>query len=229
MPRLKKYCCKEFKDFAKSAKSVRHQKCDQGRTGDFVSGRKLNVLLGVHADSGDHMDLGKSHFVCRNIVKKANLIHSQDSRLRHVNAPAPPRASRRIQIQDPGRPIFDPCSAKHLKEFRVRANGVYVDEEDSEEEEEYRASLLTESTGASMSLAQRRCIHIREGSKKYKKVYGSVKHRDQTERVEFLSKQILSTVANRVALRHEGLEYLVGNEAVAAQANTVLDQIKCHL
>ena len=40
----------------------------------------------------------------------------------------------------------------------MRANGVYVDEEDSEEKEEYRASLVIESTGASMSLAQRRCI-----------------------------------------------------------------------
>ena len=228
MARQKNYCCKKFKDLAKSA--MNHQKCDNGRGGGLVSGRKLNVLLGVPADSADHMDPGESHFVCRNVIKKANLIQPQDSRLRRAIVPAPPRQSRRIQIQDPDRPIFDPRSANHLKEFRVRANGVYVDEEDEEEEEEYRVSLLTaESTCAPLSLAQRRCIQIREGCKKYKKVYGSVQHREQRERVEFLSKQILSAVANRVSLRHEGLKYLVGNEAVASEANTVLAQIKCHL
>ena len=79
MPSLRNYCCKDFKSFAKS---VNHKKCDQGRDGDFVSGRKFNVLLGVHADSADHMDPGnKSHVVCRHMVKKDNLIKPQDSRL----------------------------------------------------------------------------------------------------------------------------------------------------
>ena len=227
MPSLRNYCCKDFKDLAKSV--INHRKCYQGRDGGLVSGRKLNVLLGVHADSADHMDPGKPHFVCRVMLQKDNLIQPQDSRLRRVIVPGPPRASRRIQIQDPDRQIFDPRSAEHLKEFLVRANGVYVDEEDSEEEEEYRASLVTESTGVPLSLAQRRCIQIREGCKRYKKVYGSVQYREQMERVEFLSKQIVSAVANRVSLRHAGLEYLMGNEAVTAEANTVLAQIKCHL
>ena len=93
MPSLRKYCCKDFKFFAKS---INHQKCDKGRGGALVNGRKLNVLLGANADSPDHMDPGKSHFVCRHIVKKTNLIKPQDSRLRHLSAPAPPRQSRRI-------------------------------------------------------------------------------------------------------------------------------------
>ena len=139
------------------------------------------------------MDPGKSHFVCRHIVKKTNLIKLQDSRLRHLSAPAPPRQSRRIQIQNPNRTLFDPDKVHKLKEFSVRANGMYVFEEDSEEEEEDRARLECQSTGAAKTiaqrnLAQRRYIKIREGCKKYRKVYRGIQPREQKERVQDLIK-----------------------------------------
>ena len=68
---LRNYCCKDFKDLAKSG--INHQKCGKGRCGAFVSGHKLNVLLGVHADSPDHMDPGKSHFFAIALLGKLML------------------------------------------------------------------------------------------------------------------------------------------------------------
>ena len=135
------------------------------------------------------MGPGKFHFFCHHMVKTANLIKPQDSRLHCVRAPAPPRQSRRIEIQNPDCTLFDTNKAHQLKEISVHANGKYIFEEDEAEEEEDRARLMCQSTVTDKSLAQRRCILIREGCKKYNKVYQAIQLRDQKERVQDLAKQ----------------------------------------
>ena len=106
MRTAKNSCCRDFKVFSKGL--IGHIKCsiDDGKRG-LVSGRKLNVLLNVGADSKDHMQPSKSYFVCCPILRKANIIKAQGTRFKRkcVTVEHRPK-SRRLEIHNPNRKLF---------------------------------------------------------------------------------------------------------------------------
>ena len=113
MPSVKNSCCKFFKTLSKG--HIGHIKCHSVRKGGLVSGRKLNLLLNVGADSKDHMQPSKSYFVCRPILRKENLIKAQDTRLKRKCVSVEPRPkSRRLEILNPNRKLFQQSDVEKL-------------------------------------------------------------------------------------------------------------------
>ena len=122
MPSVKNSCCKDFKAFSKGL--IGHIKCTNDQAGGLVSGRRLNVLLNVGADSKDHMNTSKSYFVCRRILRKANLIKAQDTRLKRKCVFVEPRPkSRRIEILNPNRKLFQQSDVENLRTFSIYCGG----------------------------------------------------------------------------------------------------------
>ena len=121
MVRQKTFCCQVFKNYARC---IGHIQCCKDRPGTLVSGRKLNIILGVDADNKGHMDPANSYLVCHYILKKAKLISPQDSRLRRKQptgcpTPGPTRKSRRLEIQNPERDKFQISDMNTLKGISV--------------------------------------------------------------------------------------------------------------